>query len=167
MMIALPGVNSLPHESGKLRRAAKLRSVAMSIFSIQPSHQTVERVPILERVRAVFTGLKRADARAEAPLVPGKLDLGNITVAEGRAAICALLKAGRINREESRSLKLAMDVRMLNIRYGDPIPERFDLMAEACRAMESGKNMGCWDQVQSLAHGLEVMQAYQLEAESV
>ncbi|MEO2216403.1 hypothetical protein ABGV49_04920 [Chromobacterium vaccinii] len=140
----------------------------MSILSIQPSHQTVERVPVLERVRAILACLQKPDGRAEgAPLVPGKLDLGNITVDEARVAINAMLKAGRINREESRSLNLAMDVRILNIRYGDPIPERFDLMVEACRAMESGKNMGCWDQVQSLAHSLEVMQAYQLEAESV
>ena len=139
----------------------------MSILSIPPLHQTVERVPILERVRAVFAGLKRPDGRAEAPLAPGKLDLGNITVDEARAAICALLKAGRINREESRSLNLAMDIRILNIRYGDPLPERFDLMAEARGAIESAKNMGCWNQAQSLAHSLEVMQAYQLETESV
>ncbi|WP_440216085.1 hypothetical protein [Chromobacterium piscinae] len=140
----------------------------MSILSIHPSHEPVDHAAILERLRAFFAGWRKPDAGVEAPQpAPDRLDLGSLTTDEGRAAVSALLKAGRISREESRSLNLAMDIRILNIRYGDPLPERFDLMAEARGAIETAKNMGCWNQAQSLAHSLEVMQAYQLEAESV
>ncbi|MBA8736916.1 hypothetical protein [Chromobacterium violaceum] len=137
----------------------------MSILSMHPSHEAAERIPILQRLRG---WLKRGARMEETPPpAADKPDLGNVTAAEAKAAIGALLKAGLLSREQSRCLGLAVDVRMLNIRYGDPVPEHFDLLAEARSAIENGKNMGCWDQVQSLTRSLEVMQAYQRETESV
>ncbi|MBP4050981.1 hypothetical protein J9978_15955 [Chromobacterium violaceum] len=132
----------------------------MSILSMHPSHEAAERIPILQRLRG---WLKRGTRMEETQPAADKPDLGNVTAAEAKAAIGALLKAGLLSREQSRCLGLAVDVRMLNIRYGDPVPEHFDLLAEARSAIENGKNMGCWDQVQSLTRSLEVMQAYQLD----
>ncbi|AXE36068.1 hypothetical protein [Chromobacterium phragmitis] len=132
----------------------------MAILSLHASQQ---------RPRPGFlAGLSRLwrhrRAEADTAAAPRKANLSDITAGEAQTVIGEWLKAGRLTPAESRSLGLAMTIRVLNISYGHSIPERFDLVAETLSTLEGSRNIGCWDQVQALSHCLEVMRAYQEQA---